>query len=87
MESISSHARTWMLIVSFCAVLFLHIFRRRRHALPFPPGPKGFPIVGNALDMPSRNPWLTYWEWGIKYSMYFSYLIGSGYYILRNDRF
>ncbi|KAN0118658.1 Cytochrome P450 [Russula decolorans] len=54
-----------MLVFSFCAIAFLHMFRRRP-ALPFPPGPKGLPILGNALDMPRENPWLTYWQWGKK---------------------
>ncbi|KAI9452763.1 cytochrome P450, partial [Lactarius psammicola] len=33
-----------------------------------PPGPKGLPLVGNVLDMPTRNQWLTYWRWGKKYN-------------------
>lgn len=72
-ESFSSRARAWMPVVSFCAVVLLYTFRRRRHALPYPPGPKGLPIIGNALDIPSKNPCLTYWQWGKKYGMYFPY--------------
>ena len=63
MESYSTWASPWMLVFSFCTILFLYMLRRRP-ALPFPPGPKGLPILGNALDMPCRNPWLTYWQWG-----------------------
>jgi hypothetical protein len=62
----------WVLISSLCAIVFLHKFRRRP-ALPFPPGPKGLPILGNALDIPRVNPWLTYWQWGKKCSKYFPY--------------
>lgn len=62
----------WMLVFSFCTIVFLYMFRRRP-ALPFPPGPKGLPILGNALDMPRENPWLTYWQWGKKCSKYFPY--------------
>jgi hypothetical protein len=82
MESFSTRARAWTLVISLCIVAFLHMFRRRRHALPFPPGPKALPILGNALDMPGRNPWLTYWQWGKKYGMYSPCLIGSVHYIL-----
>ena len=28
----------------------------RRSALPYPPGPKGYPILGNVLDLPMNVP-------------------------------
>ncbi|KAK0190089.1 cytochrome P450 [Armillaria mellea] len=31
---------------------------------PFPPGPRGLPLAGNLLDMPSEKEWLTFAEWG-----------------------
>ncbi|KAF8140924.1 cytochrome P450 [Mycena galopus ATCC 62051] len=34
---------------------------------PFPPGPKGLPILGNALDMPRSHPWITFSDWREKY--------------------
>ncbi|KAI9450441.1 cytochrome P450 [Lactarius psammicola] len=67
MEFFSSRARAWMPVISFCVVISLYAVRRRRHPLPFPPGPKGLPIVGNVLDMPSKNQWLIYWKWGKQY--------------------
>ncbi|PPQ65419.1 hypothetical protein CVT24_011500 [Panaeolus cyanescens] len=49
----------------FCAVLQSVASRRRRNprGLPLPPGPKGWPIIGNILDMPTERSWLTYHEW------------------------
>ena len=35
--------------------------------LPYPPGPKGYPIIKNLLDVPTDKPWLTYHEWGKTY--------------------
>jgi hypothetical protein len=32
-------------------------------ASPLPPGPKGFPLIGNLLDVPKRNAWETYSAW------------------------
>ncbi|KAG1773897.1 cytochrome P450 [Suillus occidentalis] len=33
----------------------------------YPPGPPGWPLIGNVLDMPNIRPWLTFTEWGKKY--------------------
>ena len=33
------------------------------NGLPLPPGPKGYPIIGNLFDMPVHRPWLVYDEW------------------------
>ncbi|KAG7442296.1 cytochrome P450 [Guyanagaster necrorhizus] len=32
-----------------------------------PPGPRGLPFIGNALDMPTGKPWLTFARWGATY--------------------
>jgi hypothetical protein len=36
------------------------IFRRSRVSLPHPPGPKGWPILGNLFDVPKEEPWAGY---------------------------
>ncbi|KAH7887275.1 cytochrome P450 [Phlebopus sp. FC_14] len=38
-----------------------------RKNLPFPPGPKPLPIVGNIYDVPSHASWKTFKDWGAKY--------------------
>lgn len=32
-----------------------------------PPGPKGYPIIGNVWDIPRERAWLTYAEWAERY--------------------
>ena len=33
------------------------------NGLPLPPGPKGYPLIGNLFDMPAQKPWVVYDEW------------------------
>ncbi|KAG1840822.1 cytochrome P450 [Suillus subalutaceus] len=66
-----------MLTLAFVTLLYLclagvgvylmkHVFAKMNHA-PYPPGPRGLPLVGNIQDIPHVKPWLTFAEWGKKY--------------------
>ncbi|KZS94053.1 cytochrome P450 [Sistotremastrum niveocremeum HHB9708] len=41
----------------------LNRLQSKSDGLPFPPGPKGLPLIGNVLDMPRKNPFVKYTEW------------------------
>lgn len=45
-------------------ILILHRYLTRDVTAPLPPGPRGLPLLGNILDMPSSKEWLTFAQWG-----------------------
>lgn len=48
-----------------------------RNGLRKPPGPKGWPLIGNLLDMPKSHQYLTYMEWRKKYGEADQYSMGT----------
>ncbi|KAJ3510929.1 hypothetical protein NLJ89_g4394 [Agrocybe chaxingu] len=67
------HTITASLFILVVKALF---FRKRASSLPLPPGPKGYPLVGNIFDIPTDKPWLVYNEWAKIYGdmIYFKVL-------------
>ncbi|EIN09540.1 cytochrome P450 [Punctularia strigosozonata HHB-11173 SS5] len=53
--------------VLLVSILLFLALRRSKQRPPLPPGPKGLPLIGNLLDMPTHYPWKTYVEWGRRY--------------------
>ena len=46
------------------------------NGLPLPPGPKGYPLIGNLFDMPANKPWVVYDEWRKTYGKEFIIIDG-----------
>ncbi|KAF7365163.1 Cytochrome p450 [Mycena venus] len=46
---------------------FEKLFSKRQQLPPFPPGPSPQFLGGNFRDLPTKQPWLTYTEWGRRY--------------------
>lgn len=59
-----------MLLAALGLFILKSLLRLRRRAPP-PPGPRGLPLIGNILDMPTEQEWLTFAQWGDKWGTHF----------------
>ncbi|KAG6836101.1 hypothetical protein H0H93_011374 [Arthromyces matolae] len=63
----STHFIPFDIFCIFVGAFILRKLLRRPQQSPLPPGPKGYPIIGNLLDYPSAQEWKTFQKWGQKY--------------------
>jgi hypothetical protein len=60
-------------VVWIILLLALYVVRRlifsKYFRVPLPPGPSGWPIVGNLFDLPSRHLWEKLADWAPIYGM------------------
>ncbi|KAK0222302.1 cytochrome P450 [Armillaria fumosa] len=49
-------------VLFIASIYFLQRLVSKRNA-PLPPGPRGYPLIGNIFDMPTDRPWLTFSRW------------------------
>ncbi|KDR66544.1 hypothetical protein GALMADRAFT_259056 [Galerina marginata CBS 339.88] len=52
--------------------------RKKRLGLPYPPGPRKLPLLGNLLDLPTSFEWETYTRWGKEYNSDVIHLTAAG---------
>ena len=65
----------YKLVAIFFSVILIRQLKKGRdgnpNGLPLPPGPKGYPLIGNIFDMPIYKPWIVYDEWRKTYGKTF----------------
>lgn len=58
----------FVLLATVVIALLIYARNSNRAALPYPPGPRKLPVLGNLLDFPTSFEWETYARWGKEYS-------------------
>ena len=65
----------YKLAALFFSVILIRQLKKGRdgnpNGLPLPPGPKGYPLIGNLFDMSIDTPWVVYDEWRKTYGKIF----------------
>jgi hypothetical protein len=61
-QALTRHDILLAAVVGFSGLAFL-VMRTGKRRLPYPPGPRRLPVVGNLFSMPSREEWVTYMKW------------------------
>ncbi|KAF8161669.1 cytochrome P450 [Crassisporium funariophilum] len=73
-NSVSSISRVDV-AAAIAALAIAYLYQRRaRKSLPFPPGPRGLPLVGNLWDIPTSSICETYHQWCKEYNTDIIYL-------------
>lgn len=73
-----SRVFTALAVLPLAACVYYWVQRRTvKHSPKDIPGPSGWPIIGNLLDMPTKNEWLRYKEMCEEHSMSFFAAVGG----------
>jgi hypothetical protein len=61
----------WVVSAGAVAIVYCALQSRRKRQL-LPPGPAGWPMIGNVLQWPKKERWLTWVQWANTYGKSFS---------------
>ncbi|OSX64723.1 hypothetical protein POSPLADRAFT_1135220 [Postia placenta MAD-698-R-SB12] len=76
---------TYACLCVFLVSSFVLWLDRRLRRFPMPPGPRGFPIIGNALQMPQEREWVKFTEWAKTYGGIIHLSVFNRHFIVLND--
>ncbi|EKM55885.1 uncharacterized protein PHACADRAFT_209397 [Phanerochaete carnosa HHB-10118-sp] len=71
-----------LVYISVALVCLWVLASRKRQRYRYPPGPKGLPILGNVLDIPTGYGWFAYRDWARQYDSDIIHLQGLGMHIV-----
>ncbi|KAJ7102588.1 cytochrome P450 [Mycena belliarum] len=71
--------------VALVALALCYRLYKRRVTLPLPPGPRGWPLIGNVFDMPESHAWKTFARWGDIYGGIMSVTLLGQPFVIIND--
>jgi hypothetical protein len=74
-----------LIAASFLALRSRRTLQVNPKRLPYPPGPRPLPILGNALDMPKSYYWVGYNDWAKEYGDLIHTQVFGQHYILLNS--
>ena len=67
-DVINNHPYHSLASIILGGAALVRLTRARSHP-HLPPGPKGYPIVGNLFDLPPTHAWEKFGEWGRQYGV------------------
>ena len=73
-------------ILSVFTLTLLGVYYFRRQKYSYPPGPAGWPVIGNVLQITPNKLHLHLLEWADKYGPLFTMQMMGGKIVVLNDR-
>ncbi|GJJ15250.1 hypothetical protein Clacol_009526 [Clathrus columnatus] len=84
MDKFEANVTLVPLVICSLYILYKTLIKKP-HPAPFPPGPKGLPLIANLKDMPKSQPWTAYTEWAEKYGPIVHINVLGNHLIILND--
>ncbi|KDQ58237.1 hypothetical protein JAAARDRAFT_686209 [Jaapia argillacea MUCL 33604] len=79
-----------VVILTLASAVSLYFYQKWTHqqrsgGLPYPPGPKPDPVIGNLRQIPKKKQWVTYQQWGKQYGEVIYFAVGGSQIVVLNS--